>query len=156
MNMERHITQKPIFTPWLMAMSYPVCIAVLCLMERPGFLAAVVCIAITVLLLTSLDRFCFDGDIILTADGVETTCRVGKRKLAWKAFCQIGAMREDGTDILVLVRLGGKPMGEKTLPLWFFLRNIGKVIYLPDDQFTRAYVAKYYGPLDFDRNAPEK
>lgn len=146
---------------WADMTVFAICLVALHLADRAGsfWLGLLLTVAVGVpasYLLAAIDTYLLGSDIILTADGVETTGRIGAKKTPWDGFCQIGACQEDGTPVLVLVRSGGKPMGEKTLPDWFRFRNPGKLIYLPDDKFTRAFVAEYYGPLDFDRNNKNK
>ena len=60
----------------------------------------------------------------------------------------MAAIRYDATRILVLVERGGFPMENGKDRFRFFLRNPRKLVFLPDDKFTRAYVAEFYGPED--------
>ena len=88
------------------------------------------------------------GDIILSERGIKCHRRIGSRFLPWSEVAQVCAIRYSSTRVLVLLKKGGRPMKSGNDHLLFFLLNPRKVIFLPDDKFTRSFVAEFYGPVD--------
>ena len=161
MNKNSHITQCHVMTPWyfwgtffLLWFLYSVLSGWLHVQFGiPEDTLWGRCIGIIVcgVIIFLVHRFLLDGDIILTDQGVEVRGRIS-RACAWKNCAQVIAMRYDGERVLVLLKSGGAPMKKGKSNFGFFLRNPGKVIFLPDDQFTRYFVEAYYGPLDLDQS----
>lgn len=159
--MKQHITNKPIPSLWfhmgsLILTIYILAFTVSFQSRLLEILFFVVVITLVSMVSAHIELYLFGSEMILSDQGIETTGRMGVKKTAWNEVIQVGAMERDMTQVLVLVKSGGKPMGEKVLENWFILRNPGKLIWLPDDKFTRAYVARYYGSLDFDRNTKQE
>lgn len=153
--MEQHIT-KPISSFWLHMAALTAVFFLLRFMDPIQSLLLKVLFFLVVVVIVSIvsskiELYLFGYEIILSDKGIETTGRIGAKITAWDDIIQVGVMEEGMTKVLVLIKKGGKPMGEKTLQDWFILRNPWKLIWPPDDKFTRAFVAKYYGPLGFDR-----
>ena len=155
MDKQQHITQCHVMTPWyawgtffLLWVVYSILSACFGISTDTFWgccLGVLVCGVIVFL----VHRFLLDGDIVLTDRGVEVRGRI-RRACAWKNCVQVVAMQFDRERILVLLKSGGWPMKEGKTNFGFFLRNPGKVIFLPDDKFTRAFVEHYYGPLDLE------
>lgn len=155
--MKQHITNKPIPSLWFQMGSLILTICILAFTVSFQSLLLEILFFVVVITLVSMasahiEQYLFGSEMILSDQGIETTGRIGAKNTAWNEIIQVGAMEQDMTKVLVLVKKDGKPMGEKALEDWFIFRNPGKLIWLPDDMFTRAYIAKNYGPLDFDRN----
>ena len=155
MEHRQHITQTPCFYPWFeygsFFLSWLVYMA-LTIPFFPGFaesfwafpVGIIFCGVVTFLLGM---RFLW-GDIILSEKGVKCCRRIGNRFLRWEDVIQVAAMRHDSTRILVLVEKGGTPLKSSRDHLRFFLLNPRKLVFLPDDKHTRAFVAEFYGPED--------
>ena len=153
MEKKQHITTPPCFYPWFQCGSYFATWLVYMAVTIPLFprfadsfwafpVGIIVCGIVTFLIGM---RFLW-GDVILSAEGVKCCRRIRDRVLRREDVIQVAASRYDATRILVLVERGGFPMENGKDRFRFFLRNPRKVIFLPDDKFTRAYVAEYYGP----------
>lgn len=159
MNQNKHITQCSVMTPWyawgtFFALWFLYSVLSGWLYARFGipedhFLGYTIGVIICGVIVMLVHRFLLEGDIILTDRGVQIRSRI-RRSCAWKNCAQVIAMRYDRDRILVLLRSGGSPMKSGEGSFLFFLRNPGKVIFLPDDKFTRAFVAAHYGALDLD------
>lgn len=157
MDKYQHITQCHVMTPWyswgtffLLWFVYSILSAHFGIPTDTFWgccLGLVVCGVIVFL----VHRFLLDGDIVLTDRGVEVRGRI-RRTCAWKNCAQVIAMQFDRERILLLLKSGGYPMQNGKSNFGFFLRNPGKVIFLPDDKFTRAFVKTCYGDLDIDRS----
>ena len=155
MEKKQHITTPPCFYPWFQYGSYFLSWLLYMAVTIPLFprfadsfwafpVGIIVCGIVTFLIGM---RFLW-GDIILSADGVKCCRRIRDRVLRWENVIQVAAIRYDATRILVLVQKDGIPMKNGKDRFRFFLRNPRKLVFLPDDKFTRAFVADYYGPED--------
>ena len=155
MEHRQHITQTPCFYPWFEYGSFFLfwfIYVILTVRFLPNFaesfwrypVGILVCGGVTFLLGM---RFLW-GDIILSEDGVKCCRRIGNRFLRWEDVIQVAAIRHDSTRILVLVEKGGTPLKSTRDHLRFFLLNPRKLVFLPDDKHTRAFVAEFYGPED--------
>ena len=152
---KRHITQPPCMTPWFMLGSFFILwfwfafsVGRLIpewsdnwLVEWAGFL-------VISLGLFYLHRFLLWGDVELTDRGSKCQRRIGNSCLPWAEVAQGCAIRYGSTRVLVLLKKGGRPMKSGNDHLLFFLLNPRKVVFLPDDKFTRSFVAEFYGPED--------
>lgn len=157
--MEKHITRCSVMTPWyawgtFFTLWFFYAVLSGWLSARFGipedhFLGYTIGVILCGVIVMLVHRFLLEGDIVLTARGVEVRGRI-RRVCAWKNCAQVVAMRYDRERVLVLLKSGGHPMKEGKTNFGFFLRNPGKVIFLPDDKFTRAFVAEHYGALDLD------
>ena len=155
MDRKEHITTPPCFYPWFQYGSYFVTWLVYMAVTIPlfpgfadsfwAFPVGIIICGIATFLIGM--RFLW-GDIILSEVGVKCCRRIGDRILRWEDVIQVAAIRHDSTRILVLVEKGGTPLKSTRDHLRFFLLNPRKLVFLPDDKFTRAYVAEFYGPED--------
>lgn len=153
--MKPHITNKPILSLWFYMGSLILTIHILAFTVSFQSLLLEVLFLVVVISLVSMvsvhiELYLFGTEMILSDQGIETTGRIGAKITVWDDIIQAGALEQDATNVLVLVKRGGKPLGEKAMKKWFIFRNPGKLIWLPDDKFTRAFVEEYYGPLNFD------
>lgn len=157
--MDKHITHCSIMTPWYSWGTFFLLYFFYCVLATRfwiptdtalGFCVGVLACSVAVSL---IHRFLLDGDVVLTDWGVEVRGRI-RRSCAWKNCTQVIAMRYDRERVLVLLKSNGSPMKKGEENFWFFLRNPGKVIFLPDDKFTRAFVRTYYGEPDFEQEKP--
>ena len=155
METKRYITQTPCFYPWFEYGSFFLfwfIYVILTFRFLPSFaesfwrypVGILVCGGATFLLGM---RFLW-GDIILSEDGVKCCRRIGNRFLRWEDVIQVAAIKHDNTQILVLVEKGGVPMKKPKSHFLFFLCNPRKLVFLPDDKHTRAFVAEFYGSED--------
>ena len=155
METKRYITQTPCFYPWFEYGSFFLfwfIYVILTFRFLPSFaesfwrypVGILVCGVVTFLLGM---RFLW-GDIILSEDGVKCCRRIGNRFLRWEDVIQVAAIKHDNTQILVLVEKGGVPMKKPKSHFLFFLCNPRKLVFLPDDKHTRAFVAEFYGSED--------
>lgn len=159
MHQDKHITQCHKMTPWycwgtffLLWFLYSILATWLSdriSVPKDNFLGVGIGFLVCGVMVFGIYRVLLNGDIVLTDRGVEIQSRI-RRSCAWKNCAQVIAMRYDNERILVLLKSGGSPMKLGDKEFWFFLRNPGKVIFLPDDKFTRSFVETYYGKLDFD------
>lgn len=157
MENKQHITQTRADSPWptcvfavvLIAAWFPIgnCVKTLWLL----ILAWIVWIVIGAVLWGLLSTYLFLGDIVLSPEGIRRTRRLKTKDVPWNDIIQAIAMEYGNENVLVLVKRGGYQWNGKVSRRWFFFRNPAKIIFLPDDQFTRRFVADYYGPLDFDQ-----
>ena len=91
-------------------------------------------------------------EVILTETGVSVRAMRKKRFYPWADIRQAGVLFLPGWLMphwrLFLVPSDGSMWrdGDKT----FLIRNITKLIWVPDNEETRGFVAAHYGPLDFD------
>ena len=155
MEKKQHITTTPCFPPWFEYGSFFLSWLLYMAVTIPFFpnfaesfwafpVGIIVCGIATFLLGM---RFLW-GDITLDGRGVTVSRRIGVRSLRWEDVIQVAAIRHDRTRVLVLVEKGGKPMKSGKNHLLFFLCNPRRLIFLPDDKFTCAFVAEYYGSAD--------
>lgn len=160
MNLERHVTKCNVMTPWyqfgaffllwffyaIAVRQFPQFFSFLCDANLDILVGILACGLITIFTY----QFFLQGDIILTATGVETQSRIKYYSMAWKDCIQAVSTHYMDTQILILLKSGGSPMKERENKVWFLLRNPGRVIFLKDDELNRTFVVTYYGPLDFD------
>lgn len=157
---EKHITQRPITSPWWFFLDVVILFPSVSIISRHctfwvGLLIVLGLIAVVGITSVKIDLVLFGQELILSAEGIEGTGRIGGKLVPWSGFIQAGAMTHDYANILVLVRKGGHVMGERTLRQWFLYGNPGKLVFLPDDKLTREFVARHYGPLDFEMTEQE-
>lgn len=157
---EKHITRRPITSPWGYLMDALILFPLVSVISRHctfwvGSLIVLVLIAVVGIASVQLDLALFGQELILSSEGIEGTGRIGRKLVPWSDFIQAGTLTYDETNVLVLVRKGGHILGERTLRQWFIYGNPGKLVFLPDDKLVREFVARYYGPLDFERSERE-
>ena len=149
---EKHITQRPITSPaWMIFDLSMFLLAVLATDKMsfwPGLALKLLVVILVALVTVHVDVFLFGTELMLSPDGIKTMGRIGTKQILWSDFIQAGTLTWDYTN--VLVRRGGRIMKERTPKRWFVYGNPGKLVFLPDDKFTRAYVAEFYGIIDFD------
>lgn len=157
---EKHITQRPITTPtWMIFDLSMFLLAVLATDKMsfwPGLVLKLLVVISAAIATVHMDVFLFGTELILSPDGIKTMGRIGTKQILWSDFIQAGTLTWDYTNVLVLVRRGGRTMKELTPKRWFVYGNPGKLVFLPDDKFTRAYVAAFYGSIDFERAEKEE
>ena len=159
MHHKQHITQCHVMTPWyawgtffFLWFLYSVLFGWLAArfgIPEDTFLGYTIGIIVCGVIVILGYRILLDGDIVMTDRGVKVQGRI-RRSCAWKNCAQVIAMRYDRDRVLVLLKSGGVPMKEGKSNFGFFLRNPGKIIFLPDDKFTRSMVERCYGPLDLE------
>ena len=153
--MQKHITQSPVFHPWLYGAATVMDVIVGVLLSRQFtdlwliLLSWVGSVVVVTIVMVLLYRHFLAGDIILTEQGIREERRWKPAQTPWADVIQAAAIETQSTRVLVLLRSGGIPMRNEVGNFWFFLRNPGKVIFLPDDKFTRAFVETYYGELEY-------
>ena len=156
---EKHITQRPIMTPaWMIFDLSMFLLAVLATDKMsfwPGLALKLLVVILVVLVPVHVDVFLFGTELMLSPDGIKTMGRIGTKQILWSDFIQAGTLTWDYTNVLVLVRRGGRTMKELTPKRWFVYGNPGKLVFLPDDKFTRAYVTEFYGTIDFEQAEKE-
>lgn len=74
------------------------------------------------------------------------------KEYLWTDLKQIGILngKDNGEDYPDLVILLPGGIARKPYDLFFKLKNIGRLIHIPNTPPVRAYIAQCYGPLDFD------
>ena len=158
---EKHITQRPAISLW----GHVVYIIVGCTMVDvieihltfwSGLFVLLAVLIGVEIASVHINKFLFGTELILSSEGIETQGRIGRKLTSWSDFIQAGTLTWDYTNVLVLVRRGGRTMKERTPKRWFVYGNPGKLVFLPDDKFTRAYVAAFYGSIDFERAEKEE
>lgn len=152
---EKHVTRRPITSPWGFILDAMILFPLASIISRHctfwvGLWIVLMLIVIVGFTSVHLDLALFGQELILTSAGIEGTGRIGRKLVPWSDFIQAGALTHDDTNVLVLVRKGGHIMGARTIRQWFIYGNPGKLVFLPDDKLTREFVARYYGPLDFE------
>ena len=152
---KRHITQPPCMTPWFMLGSFFILwfwfafsVGRLIPEWSDNWLVKWAGFVVISLVLFCLHRFLLWGDVELTERGIKCHRRIGNSFLPWAEVAQVCAIRYGSTRVLVLLKKGGRPMKSGNDHLLFFLLNPRKVVFLPDDKFTRSFVAEFYGPVD--------
>ena len=152
---KRHITQPPFMTPWFMLGSFFILwfwfafgVGRLIPQWSDNWLVKWAGFVVISLGLFCLHRFLLWGDVELTERGIKCHRRIGSSFLPWSEVAQVCAIRYSSTRVLVLLKKGGRPMKSGNDHLLFFLLNPRKVVFLPDDKFTRSFVAEFYGPED--------
>jgi hypothetical protein len=90
--------------------------------------------------------------VLLRQEGVCVKWWLRTRFYPWSHICQVGisCFYPKGYYInrLVLVRTGCSKRGYRDF--LFYLRNFGKLIYIPARPYITNFVRSCYGPLDFD------
>ena len=155
MEKKNHLTTTPCLTPWFSWGSFFLFwffYTVLTIRLFPGFAESFWRFPVGILVCGGASfllgmRFLW-GDILIDERGVECQRRIGNTFLPWADVIQVAAIKHDSTRVLVLVKKGGVPLKSTKDHLFFFLRNPRKIIFLPDDRFTRAFVAEFYGAED--------
>ena len=89
----------------------------------------------------------------LSEEGIRVRVLLFSRSYTWKEIRQVGILYRRGRNCwynqLVLLPPGGSP--RKYKDKLFVLRNYFTLIKLPFyTEEIRAYICRYYGPLDFD------
>ena len=102
----------------------------------------------------------FHKKLILTEKGIYSYTLFRNKLYPWDKIIQGGALwrvgRTQRFHEIVLLKQGGSP--RKFRDDVFLLRNLRKAIRMDDNPEVRAYISRYYGPLDFDlaEGKPEK
>ena len=89
------------------------------------------------------------GDVILSEEGVELTNIVRRKKIPWTDIIQAVSMHTGKERILILVRKNSRHIKPGTISpyqKWEY-RN---AIYLPDDEATREFLLKHFGPVELE------
>ena len=156
---EKHITQRPIMTPVWMIFDLSIFLLAVLATDNmsfwPGLALKLLVVILVALVTVHVDVFLFGTELMLSPDGIKTMGRIGTKQILWSDFIQAGTLTWDYTNVLVLVRRGGRIMKERTPKRWFVYGNPGKLVFLPDDKFTRAYVTEFYGTIDFEQAEKE-
>ena len=153
MEKKQHITTTPCLTPWYSWGSFFLFWLIYMAVTIPFFpnfagsfwsfpVGIIVC-GVSSFLLGM--RYLW-GDIALGQRGVTVSRRIGTLFLPWEDVAQVAAIRHESTRVLVLLKKGGVPFNGSHF--FFFLRNPGKVVFLPDDKFTRAFLREFYSAED--------
>lgn len=91
----------------------------------------------------------------LTPEGIYVRHFFRRRFYAWSQIQQAGILyrsgRGGGHYDIILVKPGGSPRKPGTLTGLFLLRNLFRLIHLPDDQELIDYIAAHLGPLAYDQ-----
>jgi hypothetical protein len=114
-----------------------------------GWQKALIFTAVT-LLGTVLVSLIQQGTATISPAGIAEKSWKKKCKTPWNGIIQVFSYAYDGKPALIFVKANGSKLHEEDRMIRFYLRNIGKLIILPDEKITRQFVADYYGPLDYD------
>ena len=106
--------------------------------------------AAVILLGTVIVTLIKQGTATISPEGIAEKSWKKKRKTPWSEIVQVFSFAYEGKPALIFVKANGSKIHEEERVILFYLRNIGKLIILPDEQITRQFVADYYGPLDYD------
>ena len=88
--------------------------------------------------------------VILTEEGIREKKGRKKKMIRWDEIIQVSAYTYSWKPALILVPADGYKLQKEDRLIQFYMRNKGKLIYLPDEEITRRFVAECYGPLDVD------
>lgn len=114
-----------------------------------GWQKALIFVAVT-LLGTVIVSLIQQGTATISPAGIAEKSWKKKCKTPWNGIIQVFSYAYDGKPALIFVKANGSKLHEEERMIRFYLRNIGKLIILPDERITRQFVADYYGPLDHD------
>lgn len=92
----------------------------------------------------------FMDQVTLSADGIVQKNRLRTKTTAWDQIIQAGFMSDKSPKVLVLLSNNGSKRKDNDSNLFFYLRNTGKLIAIPDESGAADLVSRCYGPLDFD------
>ena len=149
----QHITKRALVSPWHVYL-FPICTTFLI----PFFTGTTGIDRICRLLIVTLCVFAIygvyilaflRGDAILTAEGVELTNLVHRKKIPWTDIIQAVSVHTGKERILILVRKNSRHIKPGTISpyqKWEY-RN---AIYLPDDEATRAFLQTHFGPVELE------
>lgn len=111
------------------------------------YLVLIVIAAVITLILYSR---IFMDQVTLSADGIVQKNRLRTKTTTWDQITQAGLMYDKSPKVLVLLRSNGSKRKEHDSNLFFYLRNTGKLIAIPDEPGVAELVNRCYGPVDFD------
>ena len=111
------------------------------------YLALVVVSAVVTLVVYAL---IFVDHITLSPDGIVEKNRFRTKTTSWNQIIQTGFMTDRHPRVLVLVKTGGSKRKEQDSNLFFYLRNTGRIIALPDESGVAETVSRFCGKPDFD------
>lgn len=118
-------------------------------------LQKVLIFAAVLLLGTLLVTLIRQGIVTISPEGISEKSWKKKCKTPWNQIIQVFSYDYGGKPSLIFVKANGSKVHEAERMIRFYLRNIGKLVVLPDDQITRQFVLEYYGPLDYDFRNPD-
>ena len=91
----------------------------------------------------------------LTEEGVYVRHYFVRRFYAWSEIRQAGILfrrgKGGGNYDIILVKPGGSPRKPGDLTGLFFLRNLFRLIHIPDEPELIDYVTAHLGPLAYDQ-----
>lgn len=91
----------------------------------------------------------------LTAEGVYVRHFFIRRFYPWSEILQAGILAQRGRNDhceIILVKPGGSPRRPGDHPTLFLMRNLFRLIHIPADEETAAYVVARFGPLAYDQS----
>ena len=115
----------------------------------------VIIFAAVTLLGTVIVTLINQGTATISPEGIAEKSWKKKCKTPWNEIIQVFSFAYEGKPALIFVKANGSKIHEEERVIRFYLRNIGKLIILPDERITRQFVADYYGPLDHDFLNPD-
>ena len=92
----------------------------------------------------------FMDHVTLSPEGIVEKNRLRTKTTSWDQIIQTGFMTDQDPQILILVKSGGSKRKEQDSNLFFYLRNTGKIIAIPNEPGATDMVGACYGPVDFD------
>lgn len=149
----RHVTKRAIVSPWFTYIYLFITIPLVSIL--PVFsgidrvwvmLGACLCVVAIYGVYASLF---LRGDAILTAEGVELTNLVRRKKIPWTDIIQAVSVQTGKERVLMLVRKSSRHIKPGTISphqKWEY-RN---AVYLPDDEATREFLLKHFGPVELE------
>lgn len=111
------------------------------------YLALVVVSAVVTLAAYAL---IFVDHVTLSPEGIVEKNRFRTKTTSWDQIIQAGFMTDQHPKVLVLVKSGGSKRRDRDSNLFFYLRNTGRIIGLPDEPGVAGMVSHCYGAVDFD------
>ena len=99
--------------------------------------------------------YCFPH-LRLSADGIAAKTFFRTHRYTWEQFIQAGVLsivvgkENSGCYVNHLVLLKADGSKRKAHDTWFPIRNLGRLVYLPDTAEVHQWVKRYYGSLDFN------
>ena len=149
----QHITKRALVSPWFVYL-FPICMVFLVpfftgttgidRIWRLLIVALCVCAVYGVYILVFLR-----GDAILTAEGVELTNLIRRKKIPWTDIIQAVSVNDGKLRFLMLVRKNSRHIKPGTINpnrKWEY-RN---AIYLLDEEDTRTFLQTHFGPVELE------
>ena len=95
----------------------------------------------------------------LTAEGVYVRHFLVRRFYPWSRIIQAGILRRNTKGMpqeIILVKAGGAPRKPGEHDTLFLLRNLFRLIHIPDEPEFIDYVTAHLGPLAYDQRGAER